>query len=475
MPAAPDDPEDLPPPPRVRRDWGLLVGWVLALGVLILVGYGFVESPLVDPFGNSQQFLRLLRAILVVPLILLLTVLLVTRSRRAEWIDGRARLLLDLAPATLLLLDDHGLVRRTHPAGAPVLGRSVGAVRGRALTELVAPASRGEFADLIAAAHRSSGTVSRELRGVRRDGSEVGIELHLRRGNVLGRPMTAVYLRDLSEREQLVDALASRAAELARSNRDLEQFAYVASHDLQEPIRMVGSFTELLHQRYGTTLNAEATEFLQFARQGATRMRELVDALLAYSRIDRRGEPFERVALDPIVDAALLNLREAVRSSGATIDRTPLPEVDGDATQLRQLFQNLLANAIKFRGPAPPRITIRSVPDGPGWRISVADDGIGIPPEAHERIFAIFQRLHTREEYEGSGIGLAVCKRVVERHGGRIWVESSGRPGEGATFQFTLPAPGKGPAPPPVAVPAGELAVRREAQSLIEDRLKALV
>ncbi len=239
-------------------------------------------------------------------------------------------------------------------------------------------------------------------------------------------------------RRQAEEALADKSEELARSNRELEQFAYVASHDLQEPLRMVSSYLQLLERNYKGKLDSDADEFIGYAVDGASRMRQLIDDLLAYSRVSTHGN--ERVPTDcnAVLDHVLANLQIAIRDSQASVTHEPLPTVQGDGAQLEQLFQNLVANAIKFHGDQPPEVHIAARREGREWVFSVRDNGIGIDPKYFERIFVLFQRLHTREEYPGTGIGLAVAKRVVERHGGRMWVESE--PGQGATFFFALPA-----------------------------------
>ena len=238
------------------------------------------------------------------------------------------------------------------------------------------------------------------------------------------------------------DELAKKAEELERSNAELEQFAYVASHDLQEPLRMVSSYTQLLAKRYKDQLPAEAQEFMHFTVDGAARMKQLIEDLLAYSRVGTKGKELVPVSLEAPLKRALTNLRTAIEESGATVSAEALPTVDADEVQLAQVFQNLIGNALKFRGKAAPRIHVGATAQAGEWQISIADNGIGIEPQYFERIFMLFQRLHTMGEYPGTGIGLAICKKIVERHGGHIWVES--RPGEGATFGFTLARPEAG-------------------------------
>ena len=239
--------------------------------------------------------------------------------------------------------------------------------------------------------------------------------------------------RALAEASQ---ALEQSVAELTRSNADLQQFAYVASHDLQEPLRMVASYTQLLSRRYKGKLDADADEFIGYAVEGANRMQQLIKDLLAYSRVTTRGA-FEPLETDRALEAALANLHMAIEKERAVVTHDPLPRVVADGTQLTQLFQNLVSNALKFHGDRPPRVHISAVQRGDEWVFAVRDDGIGIDPQYADRIFVIFQRLHTSAEYPGTGIGLALCKKIVERHGGRIWVES--HVGHGATFYFTMP------------------------------------
>jgi signal transduction histidine kinase len=236
------------------------------------------------------------------------------------------------------------------------------------------------------------------------------------------------------------DELNNVTTELERSNQELQQFAYVASHDLQEPLRMVAGFTSLLERRYKDKLDQDAQEFINFAVDGAVRMQRLIDDLLAYSRVGSHHIPFEAVDCNCLLDQAISNLQVAIEESHAVITRGNLPTVTCNGLQMIQLFQNLISNAVKFRGAEPPRIHIAAARRGEEWLFSCRDNGIGIDPQYHDRVFKIFQRLHSRDEYAGTGIGLALCMKIVELHKGRIWMESE--LGKGATFYFTLPEPG---------------------------------
>jgi PAS domain S-box-containing protein len=281
-----------------------------------------------------------------------------------------------------------------------------------------------------------------EFRGSLQDG---GVRYILGRGHLerdaQNKPvrMTGIA-QDITERKRMTEALKLNVEKLARSNEELERFAYVASHDLQEPLRMVASFTQLLAKRYSGRLDETADRYIHYAVDGAKRMQQLIADLLAYSRVNNKELDLRQTGCEAVVLEAMRNLQVAIEESGASIDWDPLPALWVDQGQLTQVFQNLFANAIKFRQKKEcPRIHISAVDSGAEWLISVKDNGIGIDARHAERVFQMFQRLHTRAEYPGTGIGLAVCKKVIERHGGKLWVESE--PGAGSTFRFTIPKP----------------------------------
>lgn len=305
----------------------------------------------------------------------------------------------------------------------------------RRLRRLLATTERLTHGDLSARTGVAEG--DGELHQLARAFDEMAESLQQR---VMERERAEAGLKALNE--DLEQRVADRTLELKRSNEDLEQFAYVASHDLQEPLRMVTNYLQLLQNRYQAQLDPKAQDFIQIAVDGALRMHQLIGDLLTYSRVGTAGKPFVPTNTNDVLKNALMNLKIAVEESGAKITSDPLPIVNGDPVQLTQLFQNLIGNAIKFRSGKPPEVHVsarRAGSQGPlAWEFAVRDNGIGIPAKDFDRIFLIFQRLHTREKYPGTGIGLALCKKIVERHGGRIWVES--QQGQGTTFRFTLPA-----------------------------------
>jgi len=254
----------------------------------------------------------------------------------------------------------------------------------------------------------------------------------------LGEGRFATVFTDITERKRAEEQLRQSAEELARSNDDLQQFAYVVSHDLQEPLRTIIGFLGLLEQKIGDQVDAEAKQYVQYVVDGGKRMQQMIADLLAYARVGAKDAKRQRVALREPLDRAVEMLRASIDESAATINVGDLPTIQADASQWSQVFQNLIGNAFKFRSDKPLEIHVGAKPDGSFWLVWVKDNGIGLDPEYRDRVFEVFQRLHTHKKFPGSGIGLAICKKVVERHGGRIWVES--QPQQGATFYFTIPA-----------------------------------
>jgi PAS domain S-box-containing protein len=355
--------------------------------------------------------------------------------------EGRYRGLLEAAPDAMVVVNQAGEIvllnlqaeKQFGYRRNELLGQKVKNIIPNGFAErLVADGLRSE-ADALA---QQIGT-GLELHGRRKDGSEFPIEIMLSPlGSDNGILVTSA-IRDITARKKAEAHLFLKMEELNRSNEELGQFAYIASHDLQEPLRMVASYTQLLSRRYKGKLDADADEFIAFAVDGASRMQRLIQDLLLYSRIQSKGVELHETSSEEAVDRAIINLRGAIEASGAHVTHDALPPVLADETQLAQLFQNLIGNAIKYQKPGTPEIHISAAMNGDDkWMFSVKDNGLGIDPQYFEKIFGMFQRLHKREEFAGTGIGLAVCKKIVERHGGNISVES--QPGYGSTFRFAL-------------------------------------
>ncbi|WP_257388130.1 CHASE domain-containing protein [Tahibacter caeni] len=363
------------------------------------------------------------------------------RTAELQRSQSAFRALTDTANDAIIAAGGDGRIRYVNPAAGRCFGYSIDALLRQPLTQLMPERYRTAHSEGMARLlgggepHVIGRTV--EVAGLRSDGSEFPLEISIAHWRDDEDEHFTAILRDITRRRETEQALEQQRSELARSNADLEQFAYVASHDLQEPLRMVASYVQLLARRYKGKLDADADDFIGFAVDGALRMQRLIDDLLTYSRIATRPVEARDVAAADCLQVALRNLAARVQETGAEIRVGALPTVRVDPLQLSQLFQNLVANALKFSSDAPPHVTIDAEREQDHWHFRVRDNGIGLDPQYADRIFVIFQRLHTRQQYSGTGIGLAICKKIVERAGGRIWVES--RPGDGATFHFTLP------------------------------------
>jgi PAS domain S-box-containing protein len=340
--------------------------------------------------------------------------------------EGRYRGLLHAAPDAMLLLNAGGEIVLVNQQAEKQFGYASVALVGHQVAKII-PEGVGE--PLTATRVES---IARH-----QDGREFPVEISLSPLESAEGPLIAVAIRDISARKNAEAHLLRTLKELSRSNEELRQFAYVASHDLQEPLRMVASYTQLLSNRYKGKLDSSADEFIAFAVDGANRMQRMIQDLLAYSHVDTTNDVLPCTPSEEALQRAIANLASAIADSGALVTHEPLPTVLADAGQLVQLFQNLLGNAIKYQGPGIPRVHVSCLKEGEtSWQFSVADNGLGIDPRHFERIFGMFQRLHGREEFAGTGIGLAICKKIVERHGGRLSVESA--LGKGSTFRFTL-------------------------------------
>jgi PAS domain S-box-containing protein len=358
--------------------------------------------------------------------------------------ERRTRLIVENAYDAYVAMDREGAIVDWNPQAERVFGWSREEAIGRSLSDTIIPQRMRtrHLQGLVHFLHTGEGPLLNrriEVQALRRDGGEFPVEMTISTMRIEESVIFSAFIHDISDRIRAKEELERTADELRRSNGDLEQFAYIASHDLQEPLRMVASYTQLLERRYAAQLDDTAREFIGYAVDGAKRMQQFITGLLRYSRVATDPRVLDVVNLQEAFDVAIANLRIAIQESGATVEARAMPVVQGDPRQLGQLFQNLIGNALKFRKPGvAPRVDVWAEREGDFWRVSVRDNGIGLDPRFSERVFIIFQRLHTREEYEGTGLGLAICKKIVERHGGRIWVES--KEGEGATFFFTLPA-----------------------------------
>lgn len=352
-------------------------------------------------------------------------------TRDLQSSEARFYKLVEKSADGIIVVNEDGIVRYVNPAAEMLFGRNAESFIGEMFGFPVVVGETTEL-DIV---RRHGKIVVAEMRVVEISwGGEVGYVASLR--DITDRKRAEEHIRQLNA--ELEQRVQERTAELKRSNAELEQFAYIASHDLQEPLRMVASYMRLLEKRYKGRLDDDADKFIGYAVDGAIRMQQLINDLLEYSRVDARGREFTPTDFEALADQTLTNLKVAIEESGATITRDPLPTLYADGLQIGQLLQNLVGNAIKFRREEPLHVHISAERREQEWLFAIRDNGIGIDPEYANRIFEIFQRLHGRGSYPGTGIGLAICKKIVERHRGHIWVES--QPDQGSTFYFMLPA-----------------------------------
>lgn len=367
---------------------------------------------------------------------------IVTDMRERKRAEERLRMVIENSPNAKILINSQGKITLANQRLEEMFGYPREEMLGKPFELLIPQRFHAIHSEhvrtyLDSPRNRQAG-VGLNMFGRHRNGSEIRLEVNLSHFELDGDKYTLAALADITSRHQAEQELQERTRELMRSNRDLEQFAYAASHDLKEPLRAVAGCVMLLREHLQQQLDDQARQYIRHTVEGVERMQQLIDDLLAYSRLSRTGELVRVVQLDDVLNHALNNLSATLQVSHVQIQRTPLPEVHGIPAQLALLFQNLLSNAIKFRKRDQPglvRISCQS--ENHSWIIHVEDNGIGIDEAYFERIFEIFQRLHTRSAYPGTGVGLALCKRIVERHGGRIWVDST--PGQGSTFSFSLP------------------------------------
>jgi PAS domain S-box-containing protein len=351
--------------------------------------------------------------------------------------EGRYRGLLEAAPEAMVLMNQHGKIVLLNLEAEKQFGYSREELTGRSVSQIIPDKLADELIANSVGATTHAVHVGIELVGRRKNGADFPIEIMLSPLQSAEGTLVTMAIRDITTRKRAEARVAQMVEELNRSNEELGQFAYIASHDLQEPLRMVASYTQLLAKRYKGRLDSDADEFIAFAVDGAERMQRLIQDLLSYSRIGTNGKGLIRTSSEQALSQAVQNLGSAIEDSGAQVTHDPLPEVWADTGQLIQLFQNLVGNAIKYQRAGVPLVHISATSgSGSKWLFSIKDNGLGIEAKYFDKIFGMFQRLHGRDEFAGTGIGLAICKKIVERHGGKISLESE--VGQGSTFRFAL-------------------------------------
>jgi len=366
---------------------------------------------------------------------------LASQAKEVRASEARFRGILESAPDAMVIADAQGRIVLVNAETERLFGYRRDELVGQPVEILMPEQFREKHPQ-----HRREYTAQPRrrsmdgLRGLRKDGTAVPLEIMLSPLESAEGILITATIRDITERKKS-EELVKTVGELKRSNEELQQFAYFASHDLQEPLRMVSSYTQLLAKRYKGRLDADADEFIGYAVDGCNRMQRLIRDLLSFSRAGASGKAFQDISTENALNEGLKNLRTVIEESGAIVSHDLLPAITTDGTQLAQIFQNLVGNAIKYRSAAVPHVNVSATKNGgKEWIFSVRDNGMGIDPQYFERIFVLFQRLHGQKEFQGTGIGLAICKKIVEGLGGRIWVES--QLGKGSTFYFALPERG---------------------------------
>ncbi|MGA8761633.1 MAG: ATP-binding protein, partial [Candidatus Sulfotelmatobacter sp.] len=362
------------------------------------------------------------------------------RERR-ELAEELFRRAVECSPSGILMADEAGKILLANPQAEKLFCYKGDEMVGQSIEMLLPERIRHLYRQHRAADQQDSAKIGLgdggDLYGLRKDGAEFPAEIELNGVQTSTGTLTLIVVVDITARRQAERKAQEYTEELKRSNGELEQFAYVASHDLQEPLRMVASYTELLAERYRGKLDEKADKYIGYAVDGAQHMQRLINDLLVYARVSSQAKALQPTDSGTVLAAVVRQLHEMIDKNKAEIIQEKLPVINADELQLGQVFQNLIGNAVKFHDGKPPRIQVAAKPAGDMWEFSVADNGIGIAEESRGRIFQMFQRLHTRQEFEGTGIGLAITKRIVERHGGKIWFDSV--LDQGTTFHFTMP------------------------------------